>query len=141
MPAAPLRVCKAAAIHKPQGMAAGSNEVWEKLCVMLPKGKGGKAPGSEQVAISRSKELRGIAIVESVDNVVTEERLHKIGRGASCERRLAFENRLQQRQEETMPAMVGRIQSFDFSAGATFESVCEALCGIHRELVSELERS
>ena len=90
----PLRVCKAISIHKCQGISVGQGEQWTKIVVMLPGITSRmRQPGLECVACSRAKEIADMAFIENEKNLLTYEKLLKIGTTPAYIDRRNFEHR------------------------------------------------
>ena len=117
----PLRVCKAITIYKSQGMTVGPNQVWEYLVVILPMvgSKPDKTPGLLQVAFSRCGELKHLAILDSCDSPLSEQRLKQIGKGPSYMGRNAFEAKLRDMAPASQAAILEMLEPHDPLPGPT----------------------
>jgi hypothetical protein len=135
----PLRVSKAITIYKSQGLTVGLGQVWELLVIMLPSIKGRPVtPGLEQTAFSRAKTLDCLAILTDPGSPLTYERLQKIGKSPSFDKRRAFENRLKELQGVCVPALKKQVEAFDTtSPDKTFEGGFLALMQWYRNYVNQ----
>ena len=89
----PLRLCKAIAIYKSQGITIGEDKVWKRVVVCLPTGRQRKTPGTELVGFSRATEPGRLAIgnwLYGIDRIS----LLKLGTSSACQKRIEFETYL-----------------------------------------------
>ena len=109
-----LRACKAITIYKSQGLTVGPGKVWERLVLQLPSVKGRPpTPGLEQTAFSRAETIDCLAVLTGPSTPLTYERLQRIGRGPSYDKRRAFESQLRSLHEVHVPLLKKQVGAFD----------------------------
>jgi hypothetical protein len=113
----PLRVHKASTIHKAQGITVGKDCPFKKVVC----GFGGKATGSELVAVSRAQEPTDFVIydVDPLDNY----QILRIGKGAGCDAKRKFCDELLDLQATTIPPVMDLIAQHDSADDKTYAGV------------------
>jgi hypothetical protein len=130
----PLRICIAITVYKGQGITVGDGEAFERIVVHLPMKSQITVAGQELVQFSRAKDLKYLAIGNSMDELVTEKLL-KIGKNKGNEKRKEFVEYLRPREEATFAYYEEEIQklvSLDNDSG-TFDDGCDFLLRWYRE--------
>lgn len=98
--------------------------MYKKVTILIPSLNSalGKTPGSGLVSISRAKELQDIMFIDgsAEGELLTIERLMKIGKSEAYMKRRLFEQKLKKLESCTMPLIEKEICQHDPTGNANF---------------------
>ena len=120
----PLRICKAIATYKSQGITVGPGKTWKQVVVVLSPGRQRRTPGAELVGFSRATNSEMMAIGNPLHELDCMSIL-EIGQGNAADMHKEFENTL--KAERSQIIYMNKIILLDPGNLKTFAGGCKFL--------------